>query len=264
MKSIIRKIYDQISSIKRVFIYPYWFVIKLLYRIRVFNTSDIPVIINNFNRLTFPVQLIEFLEYCGFRKIIIIDNNSTYPPLLEFYKSCNHKVLRFQDNYGHLSLWKSGIYKKYMWNYFVYTDSDVLPIEECPKDFINHFRKILDHYYKLDKIGFGIKIDDLPEKFKFKDKIINYEKEYWKNEISANIFEASIDTTFALYKPFSNLKKGQIHTLKAFRTGYPFLIRHLPWYVDLENLSDEEKYYMLTCNNSSSIGKQLKGNDAVY
>jgi len=74
--------------------------------------KDIPIIINNYNRLTTLQALISFLEKCGYRNLFIIDNASTFPPLLEYYEACPYKVFRLKDNVGHLSLWKTVIYKK--------------------------------------------------------------------------------------------------------------------------------------------------------
>lgn len=196
--------------------------------------------------------------------MVILDNNSTYPPLLEYYNRCKFKVIRTGGNYGHLALWKSGVYNRYKWNYFVYTDSDVLPVSECPRDFIEYFKTFLDGQPQLDKIGFGIKIDDLPDTFLLKKKVYDYELRYWTKEVQPNVYDAPVDTTFALYKPFSDLKFGHAHTLAAMRIGFPYLIRHLPWYVDSQNLSDEEVYFLETCNNSSSIGSQLKGEGEIY
>lgn len=242
----------------------YWWLLKFAYRLKWLSVYNIPVIINNFNRLTFPLQLLEFLEKCGFTNIVILDNNSTYPKLLKFYENCKYEVIRQHVNHGHLAFWKSGLYHKYKWNYFIYTDADVVPIEECPEDFIVHFVSLLTKNYQLDKIGFGIKIDDLPDSFSLKKKVTDYEKRYWKKEVAQNVYDAPIDTTFALYKPFSTLRRGEIYTLKAFRTGPPYLVRHLPWYVDSLNLSEEESYYLQTCGISSSLGKQKNKMDDVY
>lgn len=251
---------DGVRALKSI----YWFVINIGYRGNFFSVNEIPIIINNFNRLAYLQDLLRFLNQYGFTNIIIIDNNSTYVPLMEFYKDCPYKVYRLQKNYGHLAFWHSNLYYKYRWNYFVYTDPDVLPIDQCPKDFLKYFKTILDKNYRIDKVGFGIKIDDLPDSFTFKEKVVSYELGYWKKEVKPNIFEAPIDTTFALYKPLSNLKAGHIFTLSANRTGFPYLIRHLPWYIDSGNLSEEERYYMQTSNSSSTIGSQARGDVSVY
>ncbi len=239
-------------------------MLNMAYKLKFLSVYEIPIVINNFNRLKFPLELIGFLENCGFTNIIILDNNSSYPPLLKFYETCKYKVIRQKQNLGHLAFWKSGLYDQYKWNYFVYTDSDVVPVPECPKGFIEYFKFILSSNYRLDKIGFGIKIDDLPDSFSLKNKIIEYEKHYWERAVMPNLYEAPIDTTFALYKPLSKLERGESYTLAAWRTGSPYLIRHLPWYLDSGDLSDEEKYYIQTCNNSSSMGQQMMGHRTVY
>jgi glycosyltransferase involved in cell wall biosynthesis len=241
----------------------YWSVLNLGYRARLLSPYRIPVIINNFNRLGYLRELIHSLEACGLTRIIIIDNCSTYPPLLEFYERCNHRVIRLRENYGHLSLWKSGLYHRYKWNYFIYTDPDLIPIAECPKDFIVYFKQLLDRHHELDKIGFGLRIDDLPDTFSLKEKVIAYEKKYWQKKAGDGVYDAPIDTTFALYKPLSGLKRGEVYTLKAWRSDFPYLASHLPWYVDSGQPSAEDQYYMQTCNASSSMGKQ-KTSSAVY
>jgi hypothetical protein len=60
----------------------------------------IPVIINNYNRLTSLKLLIASLEKRGYQNIIIVDNNSTYQPLLDYYKSCRYRLIRLEKNLG--------------------------------------------------------------------------------------------------------------------------------------------------------------------
>ncbi len=68
---------------------------------------DIPIIINNFNRLEYLKILLDGLENRNYTNIYILDNQSTYPPLLEFYKKTKHKVIFLEKNYGFRALWKS-------------------------------------------------------------------------------------------------------------------------------------------------------------
>ena len=264
MVELIKIKYRKLKSLLRVFRFGYCCVLNVGYRLRFLSVKEIPIVINNFNRLTHLSALIAFLERSGFKKIIIIDNGSTYGPLLEYYATTRHEVVRDGANYGHLALWKNGLYQRLKWNYFVYTDSDVLPVKECPENFLTHFKKVLDAHFHLDKVGFGIVIDDLPDSFALKEKVINHEKRFWKNEVDENVFDAPIDTTFALYKPFSTLKFGEVYTLAAYRLGFPYVVRHLPWYVDSDNLSEEEQYYVEHSNNSSGISQQIKGMRIAY
>lgn len=225
------------------------------------NYHSIPIIINNFNRLSTLCNLVEWLKENKYSNIIILDNQSTYPPLLDYYKTCDVKVIRLDKNYGHLALWKSGVYQQFKWNYFVYTDSDVLPIEECPNNFLLNFYCVLAKYFSLKKVGFSIKIDDLPDHFSLKEKVIEYEKKYWINHFHDLGFDAPIDTTFALYKPFTNLRFGEVYTQKAIRMKPPYTIRHLPWYNNLQNLTSEEIFYIEQANTSSTISKQFRGKE---
>lgn len=203
--------------------------------------KKIPIIINNYNRLNCMIKLIKSLEDRGYRNIYIIDNASTYPPLLEFYKNCKYKIYYLKKNFGYLALWKTEIYIKFINDYYVYTDPDVVPIEECPENFLEYFLNIHKKYKNARKVGFSLKIDDLPDHYKNKAEVIEWEKQFWINKNCNNLYISPIDTTFALYKPWS--WGGANSSRLSFRTDTPYSARHLPWYADSKNLSEEEKYY---------------------
>ncbi|MFV0237347.1 MAG: hypothetical protein ACK5HU_02270 [Flavobacteriales bacterium] len=137
--------------------------------------------------------------------------------------------------------------------YYAYTDSDVSLVDECPVNFMEYFFNLLQKYPDVYKVGFSLKIDDLPECYKDKQKVINWETKFYSVEQEKDVFIAPIDTTFALYRPFS--RKGG---LKMLRTNFPYQLRHLPWYIDSENLSEEEKYYIESCTQSTHWTKQNK------
>ena len=90
-------------------------------------------------------------------------------------------------NVGHLSLWETGIFKQFKDSYYAYTDSDLEILPNCPDDFIEKFILLLQKYPKALKAGFSICIDDLPDHYKLKEKVIEWEKRFWKEEIEPNI-----------------------------------------------------------------------------
>jgi hypothetical protein len=210
------------------------------------NFSDIPIIINNKNRYTYLLKLVNYLEDRGYCNIYIIDNNSTYPPLLEYYRITKHKVFKLKRNYGYLALWKSLIFLNFIRSYYVYTDSDVLPIEDCPNDFLSYFLNILQNDISIKKIGFSLKYDDLPDSYNLKSKVIEWESKFYTKPISDFLFDSVIDTTFALYRPFSG--GGAKLNNKSYRTGYPYQAYHLPWYENSNNLNEEQIYYYKNSN----------------
>lgn len=201
---------------------------------------SLPIIINNFNRLSFLKLQLQRLRNLGYNNIYIIDNNSTYDPLLRFYKNSDEKVFYLDQNVGFLALWRTLIFEYFKDDYYIYTDSDIVPSEECPKDFIHHFKNLLDKYSEIDKVGFGLQIDDLPSCYRRRNEVQEHETKFWINTQEKDVYLAMIDTTLALYRP----KKKGGYWLKALRTGGNYTARHLPWYVDSGNLSEEELYYL--------------------
>lgn len=204
---------------------------------------SIPVYIISFNRLNYLKQTINWLERNGHTNIRIIDNKSSYEPLLKFYENCPYKVYKMKKNYGHMVFFKA---RKFFFirNFkcFCITDPDILPIDKCPINYMSLFTNILMQKYFITKVGFSLKIDDLPDEYNLKNKVIEWESHFYKNKLFYNnvpIYLSEIDTTFAIYRPliFCPLK----NFLKAFRVGYPYEAKHLPWYVT--NRSTEDQNY---------------------
>lgn len=216
-------------------------------------SKEIPIIITSFNQLEYLKKLIDFLLSKGFLNIVVIDNNSTYKPLLDYFNEIQSKVTihKLQKNYGHLVFWKRyDLFVKYGNGYYVVTDPDIVPLADCPDDFLLKFQSILSANKKRMKVGFGLEIKDIPLSNPNREKVIQWEKKFWEKKISEGVFDADIDTTFALYKPYYHRKNKKFKT--ALRTDYPYVAIHGGWYIDINKLSEEQLYYFETANNSSS------------
>ncbi|TWO34380.1 glycosyltransferase [Seonamhaeicola sediminis] len=224
------------------------------------NYKHIPIIIISFNQLYYLEKLVTFLLEKDYRNIVIIDNKSTYKPLLQYFKTIEHKVTlyRLKTNNGHLSFWREEeLVEKYTKGYYVVTDPDVVPIKDCPEDFILQFRKLLDKAWNITKVGFSLKIDNIPDVNPNKSKIISWESKYWTTKIHNLAFKAEIDTTFALYRP--RYKYQLKDFTKAWRTEYPLQAIHGGWYIDINHLTEEQEYYIQTANQSASWNINAKG-----
>ncbi|MFZ7107608.1 MAG: glycosyltransferase family 2 protein [Candidatus Pollutiaquabacter aromativorans] len=200
---------------------------------------DIPVIINSFNTLNYLERLVAWLESAGMRKIILLDNGSTYPPLLEYYHKTRHQVIYLRENLGHRALWKSRKLHYLLKSYYVYTDPDVVPDNLCPDDVVGYMYRQLHGQFAIDKLGLSLRIDDLPDHFERKQEVIRWESSYWQVRNSLGHYIAKVDTTFALYAPYAT-GGGEC---KAWRTSPPYTARHLPWYEDSANPTTERIYY---------------------
>lgn len=211
------------------------------------NFRKIPIIINNYNRYTMLKSLIDFLQDRGYFNILIIDNNSTYPELLAYYKQTNLSVIKLRHNIGCYSLWRTSIWNQFSSDYYVYSDPDVLPTDNCPENFVEIFFNHLAGFPSIGKAGFGLKINDIPDCFGLKNDVLMHESNFWKKPLGNGLYFAPIDTTFALYRPGC----GGGHWVPSLRTDSPLLARHLPWYLDSANLDYENRYYINSCKGNT-------------
>ena len=222
---------------------------------RVPRIEDIPVVINSFNRVTSLRAQVQWLERAGFKRIIIIDNASTYPDLLEYYRQTPHRVL-LMPNLGSNALWMiPELWRSVRSGFYIYTDSDIIPAEGCPVDAVNRFLDILTANPGLDKVGFGLRIDDLPASYSKGDAVIAWESRFWKHAARPGEYSAPIDTTFALYKPFASGWSD-----RAIRTGPPYVAHHTPWYIDSSRPTEEQLHYELSARKDVSTWVSANGN----
>ncbi len=211
-----------------------------------------PIFIVSFNRYTFLKKMMDRLLEMG-QRIVVVDNGSTYEPLLRYYDEIGNVVelIRLGQNHGYAVMKRLFKDPEFSEKYelrskdFMYSDDDVVPIEECPSDFSEKFARVLRKYTKAAKVGFGLKYDDLPESFSSRANVMRVQESYQMekihdSEIGLDLYISPIDTTLALGR--AGVEPGW--TKHAFRTGFPYLARHLPWYIDSENLSEEDRFYM--------------------
>jgi len=205
--------------------------------------SSIPIIINNYNRYSAFLKLVDWLRSAGFVNIIVLDNQSTYPPLVKYYENNFHfKLVRLGGNFGHKALWDTGYYKNIRNGYYCYTDPDVFPVNECPTGLVTHLLELLWRYPEVLKAGPGLRLADIPDSYGQKDEVLEWESKYWTCPIEKEVYKAAIDTTFALYRP------RVLHdtTTPSLRTGEPYVMHHSPWYEASNLLSEEEVFYRAT------------------
>jgi len=194
----------------------------------------------NFNRLELPSRLADFAAETPGVKPVFLDNNSTYPPLLEYYKTCPHEVLKLGFNYGSAAPWhpKAGVLDHFdLRGGFIVTDPD-LGIDHMPSDWLHELQTGLDRHAGVCKSGFGLMVDDLPDTEIGRAARKNQKIEWSHPLDGGRYFRSSIDTTFCLCRT-------RLHDFPAVRTNAPYLARHVPWYYTcLEDVPEDEVYYL--------------------
>jgi hypothetical protein len=200
--------------------------------------TQYPVFVTVRDRLTPLRQLVQWLERAGQRELYLIDNASTYPPLVEYLDVSPHRVIRADENLGHRAPWLTGsVQRLAAGRFFVVSDPDVVPDEGCPLDALERFRELLERHPSIDKVGFGLRIDDLDDAYPLSAAVRQWESRFWRDEVEPGVYRADIDTTFALYRPLDRRHDEGA----ALRTGPPYVARHLPWYVS--EPGEEDLYY---------------------
>jgi len=199
-----------------------------------------PVIITVRDRLSPLMQLLEWLDNVGQHDIWLCDNASTYEPMVKFLANTSHHVVHNDRNLGHRAPWLSGLVAELGADRpFVITDPDVVPCETCPGDALDYFAETLHMHYDLDKVGFSLRLDDLPAHFAHRDSVIAWERQFWTNEFKPGFYFAPIDTTFAVYRP----GLGHLNS-RSLRSQPPYEARHMPWYDNTAEPTPEQAYYV--------------------
>lgn len=193
------------------------------------------VFVASFNRFTYTKKLCEDLEAIGLTPIII-DNLSTYPPLLEWYKQCKYKIHYLNQNLIGRALWTSGVINEYPDRFYLSTVCDI-DISNVPKDVVEVMHKVMDANPDVYKVGLSLEINDLPDNAYTKE-IIAHETQFWQNKIEGG-FIAPIDNGLSLY---DKERKGEF--MNAIRLDRPYTCRHYDWYLTPETITEEDVYYM--------------------
>jgi len=197
----------------------------------------------NRNQLHFTAKMADWLAVQDGVTPIIIDNNSDYPPLLEWYDETAHTVVRLRENLGSPAVFTSGVLDQCgLQGGFIITDPD-LDTSELPLDWINELQTGLDTHQFANKSGVSLKIDDLPDTI-LAQRVKDWERPHWAYPLDGGrFFKASIATTLCLCR-------DRQHLFDAVRAAPPYTVRHIPWYWETkDDIPDDMLYYHESIGN---------------
>ena len=225
----------------------------------------IPVYIPTFNNPTYTNNFINQLERLNLSMITVVDNASTYPPMVKLLHeiSSTYELIRLNENRGpHLLIRDLNYYEK-LPNYFILSDPDIEISRNIPEDFVKTLIEVSEEF-KIGKVGLALAIpseEELLEKFIYLDgekrSLIEWEEQFWENEVGKtshgdSIFLTTLDTTFALYnKKYFNLEDRY----KSLRIGGRFTSKHLGSYAKTIVPQEENEYYLNKTRYSYFAGK---------
>ena len=212
----------------------------------------VPIFIICRDRLYYLQMLVSQLHYLGYFNLIVVDNNSTYQPLLSYYKEKLLWVIHLAANLGNeiskvlgRLYWNHSMpmteYIGHFGNRFVLTDSDILFESTVPRNWLQHFWEIMDRQ-GANTVGAALRLDDIPEHYAARTQVWQHECEFWRErnlvQGEKHVLHAAIDTTMALRR-LEPLKRSSAPCL---RVAGPYTAKHLPWYEDSRWLLPDVAY----------------------
>lgn len=222
--------------------------------------SKIPIFIITRDRLDVLQKCIKSLKQLDTEyEVVIHDNDSTFEPLIEYLnresEAGNLKVYWNKHNtLDDVTLSIQAHYKEGCTSdYYIVTDPDI-ELLDVNSDMLEFYIHLLNTYPDIKVVGPMLQIDDLPDHYPLKQKVIkSHTQQFWHKtpesikyqEETYNIQRCYIDTTFGMYRKSFNFKRYN----KGIRTYKPYSARHLDWYIDPKNLSNDQIYYLTTSSN---------------
>ena len=221
--------------------------------------QQIPICIIAWNNLFFVRRFVDQIRILP-NPIIILDNHSSYQPLLEYYHMLKAElkdrvtIHLLSENYGH------EVYTKMahiLPRVYILSDPDLELNPDMPPNVAEHLLEISNRY-QVRKTGLALDISE-PEKFiagSYGKLVYGIESGYYKHMVADpdyTLYIAPTDTTFCLV----NLNYGAERNL---RVGGPFIAKHLPWYDNYlrDNVPRDELIVWIRDNKSSSVLQYIK------
>jgi len=209
-------------------------------------------------------------------KIVILDQGSTYGPTIEFLDNLELVGIKVYR-------WKKGLndssrrnlrrdndkiagdirhyFRSHLPSNYVVTDPDIL-LDNVDGDILEVYAYLLEKLPKIMTVGTMLRTDDVPD-FYFNKKAVLLTQEYagiFTKKVNTIQYKGSaikyistpIHTTFGMYRS-ETLWTG--FARKAIRTFAPYSAKHLDWYLNPEELTEDQKYYMEHASSNLHWGK---------
>ncbi len=226
--------------------------------------SQMPIFVPVFDNPTYARMMLSQLISLGLPNIYLVDNGSTYRPMLQFLEEADSvaTIIRNENNPGPREVVLSAFHSDCVPDIFCVTDPDLEFSPHLPGNFLSELA-LLTKTYKLGKAGFALRLDDAHLMHGNKFTIIGkewhatqWEAQFWKEPMDplpdgSPVFRAIIDTTFAVYNK-RHFTPNSFYL--AARVAGNYTCRHLPWYHSSGLPDAEASHYRKTQKYSLHLG----------
>jgi len=228
--------------------------------------DPIPCFVVAYNNYSYTKLMVDQLSTKGLTPVIF-DNKSTDPVLIDYLKSIHNNqafVVFSNRNYGHKIGFLPGVFDC-MPQFFAYTDPDLLFQDDLPTCFLDQL-KALTIEYGVFKAGMALSLiagdfknglfinkkHDGSIPFSRTYSVQEWEQKYWNFKLARQdeleVYAAPLDTTFAVY----NKSNYQGKFIDGVRVAGAYQAVHLPWFKNIDVMSQDERLLYLKANVSST------------
>ena len=221
--------------------------------------EKIPIFIISCNRLgCLQATIDSYKKYIATPyEIIIHDNNSTFKPLLDYLKQLEKegvtvyystKSVAVEKQLNNVAHTIDDWFKTHSASHYVVTDPDIALEGNC-KDILELYAYLLDTIKNIDVVGPMLRIDDIPDFYPLKQKVIErHTEQFWhKTPLTLRwrtktiqYQSAPVDTTFGMYRSGFKFHRLSI----GYRIYPPYGARHLDWYINPALMHEDQLYYL--------------------
>lgn len=199
-------------------------------------------------------------------EIVICDQGSTFGPMKEFLEKLESDgviIYRWEEGLNDPSRMNLNrndkkiaedirdYFRSHPESNYVVTDPDIF-LDDVRGDILEVYAYFLEKMPQKVAVGPMLRIDDIPDHYPWKERLISGKmgchKGFHSLKVNTIQYEsrtiryifAPIHTTFAMHRKEVRWRGFSIQSIRVLA---PYGAKHLDWYVDPKNLSEDQKYY---------------------
>jgi len=190
-------------------------------------------------------------------EIVIIDFGTTFMPTIQYLKNLEQKKVKIYwekkisyvgslNNFGWII---KDYFKSHPVSNYIVTDPDIA-LDNVDGDILDVYAHLLNELSWITAVGPMLRIDDIPDYYPPKERLVtrSLELTYHSRKVYTMQYREKtiryvfvhIDTSFGMRRAGTRWWR---HRMGA-RVLSPYSAKHLDWYLDPENLSPDQIYYL--------------------
>ena len=140
------------------------------------------------------------------------------------------------------------------------TDPDIY-LDNVNGNILEVYAHLLKTMSQINVVGPMLRIDDIPKHYPLRERLLtkSRHRKFHSAKVHATNYKggqiryifAKIDTTFGMYREGS-----QWHRLQnGIRVFAPYSAKHLDWYIDPKNMTEDQEYYKRRASKNAHWSK---------